>query len=143
MKCRRTITTRPISTLYIGSTGVRDAGKSPLFRTVTGRTGALTDTPMHRVVAWRMVQRWAVGLRFWVNFGCHTFRAPGITAYLEAGGNPENALASQESPRRTKLYDRTGDEITLTRSTASRSSEGLRGKCLNLFGKSLLGLAGS
>jgi hypothetical protein len=39
----------------------------------------------------------------------------GITAYLEAGGSLENAeaMAAHESPRTTKLYDRTGDEITL------------------------------
>ena len=46
---------------------------------------------------------------------CHTFRANGITAYLENGGTIENAqaIAAHESPRTTKLYDRTGDEITL------------------------------
>ena len=33
----------------------------------------------------------------------------------EKGGTLENAqtMAAHESPRRTKLYDRTGDEITL------------------------------
>ena len=47
--------------------------------------------------------------------GCHTFRATGITADLEAGGTLENAqaMAAHESPRTTKLYDRTNDEITL------------------------------
>jgi len=46
---------------------------------------------------------------------CHTFRVTGITAYLENGGTLENAQASasHESPRTTKLYDRTSDEITL------------------------------
>lgn len=34
---------------------------------------------------------------------------------FEAGGTLENAqaMAAHESPRTTKLYDRTGDEITL------------------------------
>jgi hypothetical protein len=34
---------------------------------------------------------------------------------LEAGGTLENAqaMAAHESPRTTKLYERTGDEITL------------------------------
>jgi hypothetical protein len=43
------------------------------------------------------------------------FRATGITAYLENGGTIENAqaIAAHESPRTTKLYDRTNDEITL------------------------------
>ena len=46
---------------------------------------------------------------------CHTFRATGITAFLENGGTIENAqaIAAHESPRTTKLYDRTSDEITL------------------------------
>jgi hypothetical protein len=43
------------------------------------------------------------------------FRATDIIAYLEAGGTLEiaQAVAPHESPRTTKLYDRTGDEITL------------------------------
>jgi integrase len=46
---------------------------------------------------------------------CHTFRATGITAYLENGGTIEKAqaIAAHESPRTTKLYDRTCDETTL------------------------------
>jgi hypothetical protein len=40
---------------------------------------------------------------------CHFF------GWLEAGGMLENAqaMAARESPRTTKLYARTGDEITL------------------------------
>ena len=41
---------------------------------------------MNRVDAWRMVQRRAADLGMRVRIGCHTFRATGITAYLEAGG---------------------------------------------------------
>jgi len=55
----------------------------------------------------------ALGLKVRIN--CHTFRATGITAYMDAGGTLENAqrIAAHESQRTTKLYDRTGDEITL------------------------------
>jgi integrase len=79
------------------------------------RRNALAATAMHRVDAWRMVQGRAAGLGMKVKIGCHTFRATGITAYLEAGGTLENAqaMAAHESPRTTKLYDRSGDEITL------------------------------
>jgi len=46
---------------------------------------------------------------------CHTFRATGITVYLENGGTVEKAqaIAAHESPRTTKLYDRTSDKLTL------------------------------
>ena len=46
--------------------------------------------------------------------GCHTFRATGITAYLSNGGVLEHAqeMAAHESPRTTKLYDRTKERLT-------------------------------
>jgi len=46
---------------------------------------------------------------------CHTFRGTGITAYLDGGGQIEQAqqIAAHESPRTTKLYDRTGDGVSL------------------------------
>jgi integrase/recombinase XerD len=100
---------------YIDEAGIREEKKTPLFRSAAGRTGALTASAMSRVDAWRMVQRRAAELDMTGRIGCHTFRATGITAYLEGGGTLENAqaMAAHESPRTTKLYDRTGDEITL------------------------------
>jgi site-specific recombinase XerD len=100
---------------YIDAAGIREEKKTPLFRSAAGRTGTLTLIVMNRVDAWRMVQRRAAELGMKGRIGCHTFRATGITAYLEAGGTLENAqaMAAHESPRTTKLYDRTGDEITL------------------------------
>jgi integrase/recombinase XerD len=100
---------------YLRTAGIAGDEKSPLFRSAVRRTGTLAATSMHRVDAWRMVQRRAAELGMKVKIGCHTFRATGITAYLEAGGTLENAqaMAAHESPRTTKLYDRTGDEITL------------------------------
>ncbi len=46
---------------------------------------------------------------------CHTFRATGITAYLENGGLLEHAqqMAGHASARTTKLYDRRGEQISL------------------------------
>jgi integrase/recombinase XerD len=100
---------------YLRAADMVGDAKSPLFRSAIGRTGTLAETAMHRVDAWRMIQRRSAELGMKVKIGCHTFRATGITAYLEAGGTLENAqlMAAHESPRTTKLYDRTGDEITL------------------------------
>lgn len=63
----------------------------------------------------RAVPVGAAAAGFTVRINCHTFRATEITASLEAGGTLENAqtMAAHESPRTTKLYDRTGDAITL------------------------------
>ena len=43
------------------------------------------------------------------------FRATGITNYLSNGGSLEDAraIAAHESSQTTRLYDRTGDRITL------------------------------
>jgi hypothetical protein len=53
---------------------------------------------------------------FSTSLGCHTWRAPGVTIYLENDGRLEHAqqMARGESPRTTKLYDRTKDETTLS-----------------------------
>ena len=97
--------------------GIGDDGRSPLFRSAFGRTGLLNGDAMHRVDAYRMIQRRAAELGMRVKIGCHTFRATGITAYLEAGGTLENAqaMAAHESPRTTKLYDRTREDSHRTR----------------------------
>jgi len=100
---------------YLDAAGIRAEPKSPLFRAAIGRTGVLNGNPMHRIDAYRMIQRRGDDAKLRIKISCHTFRATGITAYLEAGGTLENAqaMAAHESPRTTKLYDRTGDEITL------------------------------
>jgi integrase len=63
----------------------------------------------------RMIQRRLRDARIRTRATCHTFRATGITDYLSRGGTLEHAqrIAAHESPRTTKLYDRTKDDITL------------------------------
>jgi site-specific recombinase XerD len=97
---------------YIDAAGLRGGGKAPLFRTAAGCTGTLTEKPIRPVDVWRMIQRRAASVGMNVPIGCHTFRATGIRAYLEAGGTLEDAraMAAHVSSRTTKLYDRTGDE---------------------------------
>ena len=94
--------------------GLGDDKKAPLFRSVT-RYGLLSDRQMTRNDALRMVKRQAAAAGLPLTTCNHTFRATGITAYLVNGGTIEKAqaIAAHESPRTTKLYDRTSDEITL------------------------------
>ncbi len=69
---------------------------------------------MNQQAAWAMIRRRAVAAGIHAQIGNHTFRATGITAYLGNGGALENAqsMAAHESPRTTKLYDRTKDRLT-------------------------------
>ena len=63
-------------------------------------------------VAWAAIRKRAKAAGFLTPVGCHTWRATGITIYLENDGRLEHAqqMAGHESPRTTKLYDRTKDE---------------------------------
>jgi len=100
---------------YLRAAGIAEDAKSPLFRTAVGKSGRLSANSMTRGDALRMVKRRSLAAGLSPRVCCHTFRATGITAYLDNGGTIENAqaIAAHESPRTTKLYDRTGDEITL------------------------------
>ncbi len=100
---------------YIEAAGIARDEKSPLFRSAVGKTGNLTDRPLRRNNALDMVKRRAMAAGLSKRVCNHTFRATGITAYLEAGGTIEKAqqIAAHESPKTTKLYDRTSDVISL------------------------------
>jgi integrase/recombinase XerD len=73
------------------------------------------ENRMTRIDVFRMVKRRVRQAELGSLASCHTFRATGITAYLLNGGTIEKPrpIAAHESPRTTKLYDRTSDEITL------------------------------
>ena len=88
--------------------------KGPLFRAMTKERG-FGKGRLSRIDAFRMVKRRSAAAGLGDTPNCHTFRATGITAYLLNGGTIEGAqaIAAHESPRTTKLYDRTSDEITL------------------------------
>jgi site-specific recombinase XerD len=100
---------------YLQVAGIGGELKSPLFRSADGKTGTLTDRRIDRRNVLEMVKRRAKTICLPARTCCHSFRATGITAYLENGGTIENAqaIAAHESPRTTKLYDRTSDDITL------------------------------
>ncbi len=99
---------------YLDAAGIAQQKKSALFRSID-RSGKLTDRPLDARNALDMIKRRAKAAGLPETICCHTFRATGITVYLEGGGTIEKAqsLANHESPKTTKLYDRTSDQITL------------------------------
>ncbi|MGK7870551.1 hypothetical protein [Falsiroseomonas sp. E2-1-a20] len=64
---------------------------------------------------YRMIVRRAGAAGVATQIGCHSWRARGITAYLENGGllEHEQAMAGHASARTTKLYDRRGEQVSL------------------------------
>jgi site-specific recombinase XerD len=100
---------------YIDAAGIAEDRKGYLFRTSPGHnSGVLLEKPMAQADAFRMIRRRAVAAGIHAPIGNHSFRATGITAYLSNGGALEHAqeMAAHESPRTTKLYDRTKERLT-------------------------------
>lgn len=100
---------------YLTTAGLRDHPRSPLFRTISRGTGALSESPLPQANAYAMIQRRATGAGLDTAVCCHTFRATGITAYLKNGGTLEKAahMANHSSTRTTQLYDRRNDDVSL------------------------------
>ena len=88
--------------------------KAPLFQTFDRRRELSGQAMVSRDVQ-RMLKLRVKTADLTDAISPHTFRATGITVYLSNGGTLEKAqqIAAHESPRTTKLYDRTSDELTL------------------------------
>jgi len=99
---------------YLEAGGIADEKRTPLFRAVDRRRN-LSPRPLHRTDVLLMVKRRVKAAGLPAAICNHTFRATGITAYLDNGGTLEKAqqIAAHESARTTKLYDRTDDTLTL------------------------------
>jgi integrase/recombinase XerD len=96
---------------YLAASNVSDG---PLFRVTQGGV-SVTDRRLTRFAAWEMVKRRAKAAGLPAGTTNHTFRATGITVYLENGGTIENArnIAAHASIKTTQTYDRRGERITL------------------------------
>lgn len=101
--------------LYIDAAGIAEERNGWLFRTSPGHSATiLTEQSMSQADTWRMIRRRARAADILAPIGNHSFRATGITNYLRNGGPLEHAqsMAAHESPRTTKLYDRTNERLT-------------------------------
>ncbi|HKC11544.1 MAG TPA: tyrosine-type recombinase/integrase [Vicinamibacteria bacterium] len=100
---------------YLEAAEIKDGDRNPLFRSAYKRSGELTAQPLTTSGVLKMVKRRAATAGLPRDICCHTFRATGITAFLQNGGELTTAqrIAAHESPRTTALYDRTQDEVNL------------------------------
>ena len=102
---------------YLAMAGIAEAKDAPLFRSIRGKgkKQKLTERPLLRTDAYAMVRRRLLVAGICGDFCCHSFRATGITNYLEHGGNLEMAqhIAGHADSRTTRLYDRRGQKATL------------------------------
>src|SRR5262249_23615884 len=69
--------------IYLKTTGIENDAKSPLFRSVRGKSGSPTQNGLSQPDIWRMIRKRAKQAGIKTRIGCHSFRATGITVYLE------------------------------------------------------------
>ncbi len=99
---------------WIAASGLGTEPEAPLFPTL--RYGRLTDrTSLPQATVHMMIQRRARAAGLKTKISAHSFRATGITTYLQNGGKLEIAqqMAGHASARTTGLYDRRSDEVAL------------------------------
>jgi len=108
-------TLEPYLDAYVAAAGIAGDAEGPLFRTAPGNGLTLSGNRMGSADVWRMIQRRIAATTIRTKVRCHTFRATGITCYLQGKGTLEKAqkMANHRSPRTTKLYDHTDDQVTL------------------------------
>lgn len=100
---------------WIAAAGI--AGNAPIFQSFTGpRHDALSGRPMHRSEVLQMVKRRLERAGLSTLFSNHSFRATGITTFLENGGLLETAqqIAGHADSRTTKGYDRRATRLELS-----------------------------
>ena len=93
------------------------AGSVPIFQSYTGQAhDVLSGRAMQRSEALQMVKRRMARAGLSSLFSCHSFRATGITTFLENGGSLEIAqnIAGHADSRTTKGYDRRATRLELT-----------------------------
>ena len=98
---------------YIAHCGLDDAAsdaRAPLFQSAN-RNAALNGNRYHRNNAWAMVSRRAKSVGIAGRTKNHTFRATGITRFLESGGAIDDAqdIAGHANVETTRRYDRRDD----------------------------------
>jgi integrase/recombinase XerD len=87
--------------------------ESPLFPASNRKTGKLSRRPLVRTDAADMLKRRLKQAGLPAHYSPHSFRATGITNFLENDGALEAAqrIAGHADSRTTKLYDRRGQKV--------------------------------
>ena len=101
--------------VYLKAAKLSEQPGSPLFRSTRGRSRELGTDGLSRKDAWPMLKRRLRDAGLSTIYSNHSFRAAGITNYLENDGTLEVAqrIAGHADSRTTKLYDRRGQKVLL------------------------------
>jgi integrase/recombinase XerD len=98
---------------YLEMSKLKAEPDAPLFPTAIGKTRELSRRPMTRIDGANLLKRRLKDAGISGEYSPHSFRATGITNFLEHEGTLEAAqrIAGHADSRTTKLYDRRGQKI--------------------------------
>jgi integrase/recombinase XerD len=100
---------------WLRESGLNESPAMPLFPAFSENRELITSRHMTRVNVWGLVQTRARAAGLKKRIGCHSFRATGLTAYMNAGGQLDIAqrIAGHSQLSTTKIYDRSKDRVTI------------------------------
>lgn len=101
--------------LWLGSSGLASNPAAPLFPAFGKNRETLETKHLDRRSILNLVQKRASASGITKRVCCHSFRATGITEYMNSGGTIEIAqqIAGHESSSTTRIYDRSRDRLTI------------------------------
>ena len=88
---------------------------APLFPSFGKNRETIESRRLDRRSVLKLVEKRAKASGILKGVCCHSFRATGVTEYMNSGGTIEIAqrIAGHTSPSTTRIYDRSGDQLTL------------------------------
>ena len=88
---------------------------APLFPSFGKNRETIESRRLDRRSVLKLVEKRAKASGTLKRVCCHSFRATGVTEYMNSGGTIEIAqrIAGHTSPATTRIYDRSGDQLTL------------------------------
>jgi integrase/recombinase XerD len=100
---------------WLVAAGLGTNPAAPLFPAFGKDKKTIELRHMDRTSIWRQVQARARACGLEKRVCCHSFRATGITAYMNAGGALDIAqrIAGHSELSTTKIYDRSQDRVTI------------------------------
>ena len=100
---------------WLVASGLGTNPAAPLFPAFGKDKKTIELRHMDRTSIWRLVQARARACGLEKRVCCHSFRATGITEYMNAGGSLDIAqrIAGHSELSTTKIYDRSQDRVTI------------------------------
>jgi integrase/recombinase XerD len=91
----------------IQAAGLSEKKDAPLFRSSNGKGKGLGENRISRIDTWKMIKRRSLLGEIREEISPHSFRATGITLYLESGG-------SSKTPRPLPITNQSGPPSSMT-----------------------------